>query len=156
MRALIMGRAALFAALFAGAFAASSDASPTQGDLVIRVGNVSRAGGILRLGVYDEKSYPDNDAKPVASADVSVSGSEMTIVLRGIPAGDYAIQALQDVNRDGKMNTTLIGMPEEPFGFSRDARPQLSKPAFASVRFTLAAGENMQTIHLQDGVSLLP
>jgi uncharacterized protein (DUF2141 family) len=142
--------------LFAGLFAASAAASASQGDLVIHVGNVSNAGGILRLGIYDEKSYPDNDAKAVASADVAVTGSEMTVVLHGIPAGAYAIQALQDVNRDGKMNTTLIGMPEEPFGFSRDAKPQLSKPSFASVSFNIAPGQNTQTIHLQDGVSLLP
>ena len=38
-------------------------------------------------------------------------------------------------------------MPKEPFGFSRDVKPQLSKPSFASVRFTVAAGQNAQTIH---------
>jgi uncharacterized protein (DUF2141 family) len=51
---------------------------------------------------------------------------------------------------------TWLGFPEEPFGFSRDAHPHLHKPSFGQVAFTLAAGENLQVIHLQSSISLLP
>jgi uncharacterized protein (DUF2141 family) len=47
------------------------------------------------------------------------------------------------------MDMSWLGLPEEPFGFSRDAIPFLGKPSFDKVKFTLVAGENVQILHLQ-------
>jgi uncharacterized protein (DUF2141 family) len=132
----------------------AAQAAPAA-DLTIRVENLSPAGGILRLGLYDRAHYPDDNSKPVASADVKATGTEMVITLRGIAPGRYAIETFQDLNADGEMDMTWLGFPEEPFGFSRDVHPRLHKPAFAQVAFTLSPGENMQVIHLQS-FSLLP
>lgn len=125
----------------------------TQGGkatLVIHVQGVSPKGGILRLGLYDEASYPHDDAKPVASADVKAQGPQTTITLSDIPPGTYAIQTFQDFNANGEMDYTWIGLPQEPYGFSRDARPVLSKPGFDKTRFQVQDGMNVQTLRLQN------
>lgn len=123
--------------------------------LVIHVQDVSPKGGTLRLGLYDEARYPDDDATPVASADVRAELGETVITLNNVPPGTYAIETFQDLNANGEMDMTWLGFPEEPFGFSRDVRPHLRKPSFNQVAFTLAPGENMQVIHLQTSVSIL-
>ena len=138
------------AAVLAGPARPATPASTA--DLTIRIENVLPAGGILRLGLYDAALYPDDDSKPIASADVPAVAGETVITLRGIPPGIYAVQTFQDVNANNKMDTTWVGLPLEPFGFSRDAVPFLSKPPFDDVKFTLAAGENIQVIHLQNSV----
>jgi uncharacterized protein (DUF2141 family) len=125
------------------------------GTLTIRVDTVSPAGGVLRLGLYDAGTYPDNDSTPVASADVTARTGEMVIVLRGIPPGVYAVETFQDVNANGKMDTTWLGIPEEPYGFSHDAKTFLSRPDFKAVSFHVGEGENEQTLHLQNSVSLV-
>ena len=61
-----------------------------------------------------------------------------------------------DVNANDKMDTSWIGLPLEPFGFSQDAKPFLSKPAFGQVKFILVAGENSQVIHLQNTTTNSP
>ena len=144
------GLAVLGMALALGAHAQAGPAA----SLTIRVENLSPAGGMLRLGLYDRAHYPDDNSKPVASADVKVSGNEMVINLHGIAPGTYALETFQDVNANGEMDITWLGFPEEPFGFSRDVRPRLRKPSFNQVAFTLAPGENMQVIHLQTSVSI--
>src|ERR1700761_2133991 len=118
-------------------------------DLTIHVGNVLPAGGTLRLGLYNQALYPDDDSKPIASADVTATAPETVITLHNVPPGTYAIQTFQDVNSNNKMDTSWMGLPLEPFGFSRDAKPFLSKPGFDDVKFAVAAGENVQTLHLQ-------
>jgi len=135
---------------------AASSAVATLGDLTIQVENVLPDGGILRLGVYDRARYPDNNAVPVASANVIPAAPLTTIVLHGIPPGIYAIETFQDLNSNGKMDTSWLGLPLEPFGFSRDARPFLAKPSFDDVKFTVAAGENVLVIHLQNSISSSP
>ena len=118
-------------------------------NLTIRVENVLPAGGILRLGLYDAARYPDDNSRPVASADVPAIAGETVITLRNVPAGVYAIQTFQDVNANDRMDTSWLGLPLEPFGFSQDATPFLSKPSFDEVKFTLVAGDNSQVLHLQ-------
>ncbi|HEY0265342.1 MAG TPA: DUF2141 domain-containing protein [Rhizomicrobium sp.] len=129
--------------------------TPAPGTLVITIHDVSPKGGMLRLGLYDEARYPDDDAAPVASADVKAEMGLTTITLTNVPAGTYAIETFQDVNGNGKMDTSWLGIPLEPFGFSRDAKPHLSKPDFAKVKFTVEPGMNVQSLHLQNSISLI-
>lgn len=35
-----------------------------------------------------------------------------------VPSGEYAFCIFQDINNDGEINSNLIGIPKEPFGFS--------------------------------------
>lgn len=130
--------------------------APATANLTIRVENVLPAGGVLRLGVYDAAHYPDDNSKPVASADVPAVAGETVITLHGIAPGVYAIQTFQDVNANDKMDTSWLGLPLEPFGFSRDAKPFLSKPSFDEVKFTLEPGDNVQVIHLQNSIDDSP
>jgi len=123
--------------------------------LVIHVQNIAPTGGTLRLGLYDEARYPDDDSTPIASADVPAQLGETVITLTNIVPGTYAIETFQDINSNNKMDTTWFGFPLEPFGFSRDARPHFSKPGFGQVKFALVPGMNVQTLHLQNSISLV-
>jgi len=140
----------------AGILAAGPAVSAAAADLTIRVENVLPAGGVLRLGLYDAARYPDDNSKPIASADITAVPGETVVTLRAVPAGTYAIQTFQDVNANDKMDTSWLGLPLEPFGFSLDAKPFLSKPSFNDVKFTLADGENSQVIHLQNTTTNSP
>ncbi|MDB5734939.1 MAG: hypothetical protein JWP16_1639 [Alphaproteobacteria bacterium] len=134
----------------AGVLAAGLAGSPAvAATLTIRVENVAAAGGVLRLGLYDAARYPDDNSRPVASADVPAIPGETVITLHGVPPGTYAIQTFQDINANDRMDSSWLGLPLEPFGFSQDATPFLSKPSFDDVKFTVVAGENSQTLHLQ-------
>jgi uncharacterized protein (DUF2141 family) len=132
----------------ASAESASANAAPL-GNLTVRIENVQSSGGILRLGVYDQERYPDDNSTPIIAANVAAIPGETTVTLRNIPPGIYAIEAFQDVNANDQMDTSWLGLPLEPFGFSRDAVPFLGKPSFDKVKFTLVAGENLQVLHLQ-------
>ena len=133
---------------------ARADEVAPAATLTIHVVNVSN-GGLVRLGLYDERGYLIEDAKPVASADVPAVAGETVVILRDVPPGTYAIETYQDINSNDKMDLTWLGLPLEPYGFSRDAHPVLSKPRFSKVKFALHAGEQSQVLHLQSGVSVL-
>jgi uncharacterized protein (DUF2141 family) len=127
-----------------------SVATSQTAQLTIHIERVSARGGILRLGLYDAAHYPDDNSTPVASADVPANSDIVTVTLKNLPPGRYAIESFQDINANGKMDTDWLGLPLEPYGFSRDARPFLSKPGFNAVAFVIKAGENSLTLHLQN------
>ena len=138
-------------ALLAVLAPAQARAQPRDGKatLVIHVQNVSPKGGILRLGLYKEAGY-GKDGDTIASADVKAQSPQTTITLHNIVPGTYAIQAFQDFNANGNMDSSWIGLPLEPYGFSRDARPVLSRPGFDKTCFEVQDGMNVQTLHLQN------
>jgi uncharacterized protein (DUF2141 family) len=141
--------------LLAVGLVAPARAQEPHATLMIHIQNVSPKGGTLRLGLYDEAHYPDDDSTPVASADVKAELGDNVITLNNVPPGVYAIEAYQDINSNNKMDTSWFGLPLEPFGFSRDAQPRLSKPRFSAVKFEVTPGVNMQTLHLQNSISLI-
>lgn len=152
---MVLKRLFIVVAVAVSALLAVPAVAQPSATLVIHVREVSPKGGTLRLGLYDEARYPDDDSTPVASADVRAESGEMVITLNDIPPGTYAIETFQDINSNNKMDTTWFGIPEEPFGFSRDAKPRLSKPSFAQVKFEVVPGTNVQTLHLQASFSLI-
>jgi uncharacterized protein (DUF2141 family) len=51
-------------------------------------------------------------------------------VFGGLPVGLYAIKSFADENGNGKLDTNLIGLPVERYGFANDARGRMGPPAF--------------------------
>lgn len=145
----------LSAALLAVALVTGPAHAQQTAKLLIHIMSVSPNGGTLRLGLYDEAHYSKDNSTPTASADVSAQLSETVITLDNIPPGTYAIETFQDINSNHKMDKTWLGIPLEPFGFSRDAKPHFSKPDFAQAKIDVVAGVNVQTLHLQNSISLL-
>jgi uncharacterized protein (DUF2141 family) len=132
-----------------GAPADAQDSAAAKATLVVRIENVAPR-GIVRLGLYTRTEYPKENGVWVASADVPAVGGETVVTLQNVPVGTYAIEVYQDLNSNGKMDTNFLGIPKEPYGFSRDARPFLSRPDFSSVKFDVAPGLNSQSLHLQN------
>ncbi|MBX2802510.1 MAG: DUF2141 domain-containing protein [Myxococcales bacterium] len=51
------------------------------------------------------------------------------------PAGHYAVAFFHDVNDNGRMDYTALGLPKEPWGVSNDAPAMLSAPRFRAAAF---------------------
>lgn len=125
-------------------------AAPTAAaTLTVKVENVDKKGGILRLSLYDQATWSNDKAEPVASADVEATAPETVVTLRNLAPGVYGVKTYQDANRNGKFDQNWIGLPLERYGFSNDARPVLSEPGFDKTKFTLTDGDNTIVIHLQ-------
>ena len=103
----------------------------------------------MRLALYDEASWRNDDAEPVAGIVVPAVSPETVAILKDVRPGVYGLKLFQDENRNGRFDFTWLGLPAEPYGFSNDARPIFSEPGFARTRFRLSAGANTITVHLQ-------
>ncbi len=52
-----------------------------------------------------------------------------------IPPGTYALAVIHDENMNGKLDTGLLGIPAEGYGFSNDARAWFGAPSFSAASF---------------------
>lgn len=54
-----------------------------------------------------------------------------------VPPGTYAVAVFQDLNGNGRLDRTPLGLPLEPYGFSNDAG-RLGRPSFAAASIQVA------------------
>ncbi len=75
------------------------------------------------------------------TADVNDSFCRFTI--KNIPRGKYAIKYFQDENEDNQWGKNFIGMPNEGFGYSNNAKKKFSEPDFNDWLFELDESINL-------------
>ena len=64
------------------------------------------------------------------------SGPSLRFGFTGVPPGSYAVAAFQDLDGDGRLGRTPLGLPTEPYGFSNGAGRR-GRPDFAAAAFRL-------------------
>jgi uncharacterized protein (DUF2141 family) len=107
-------------------------------DLTLEVLNPKVVQGSINAALY-------NSAETWLKQDLAVGAQRVpaaektVIVYRGLPAGAYAISLFHDENGNGKLDTNVVGLPTERYGFSRDARGRMGPPAYADAVFELQA-----------------
>ena len=116
-------------------------------DLSLNVADGPAAEATLYVALYnDAASYADS--KAVASQTAPMQGGKARLVFTGLAPGRYALRAFADENGNGKLDTNLIGMPTERYGFSNDAKGNRAAPAFEAAAISVEA--DLQTvIHLR-------
>lgn len=106
------------------------------------------AKGVIRLCLtQDPRHFPDCAGDPKA-VKRSVAAGETMITVADIVPGAYALSLIHDENGNGKLDT-LVGMPREGFGFSRDPAIGLGPPKFVQVLFDITAGHNRRNIRVR-------
>jgi uncharacterized protein (DUF2141 family) len=131
IRTLLSG-AALLAATQAGA-----------ADLTIHVDDVKAAGGKIEVAVYNSAGTFLKTA--VGLASIAATKAANTVLLKDLPAGEYAFAVFHDVNSNDKLDKNMFGIPTEDYAFSNNALGKMGPPSYDSARFTLpAAGATMR------------
>jgi uncharacterized protein (DUF2141 family) len=140
---------ALIAAPAPVSAAARADDGPAI--LTVKVDHISSKRGNLRLALYDAKSFADDNAPPIVDKVVPAVPYSVTVTFDPVPPGTYAVKMFQDYNRNEKFDFDWLGLPDERYGFSRNARPnwmRMSGPDFKDAAIELKPGENWTEIWL--------
>lgn len=109
--------------------------------------NKPEAGGTLRVAMCpDKEAYDSEEGCTVLALDAI--GHVVTGTFTDVRPGTCAVKVFHDINSDGKLNTSWIGWPQEPYGFSNDAPVNMGPPPFKLAMITLKPGANTTRIAL--------
>ncbi len=112
--------------------------------LTLRFEGIEKTGGTVRLALYGSRSDFMQEDKAVlynfkADKQGTVEGK-----IEDLPAGSYAFAVFLDENNNKKLDKNLVGVPTEPYGFSKIPPSKWRLPTWEEVRFEL--GANNQTL----------
>lgn len=98
--------------------------------LSISVPNIDPVKGEIQVSVYDnEKSFlKENEEYKIYR--FKVENAKGSFVINDLPEKNYALIIYHDENDNKKMDKSIIGMPKEGYGFSKNIKPGLSRPDF--------------------------
>ena len=109
--------------------------------LTVVIRGVKDAQGKVAVALYNnEKDFMKN--RLVGKLTDSRTG-EVQVVFENVPPGDYAVSVMHDANQNGKLDSNLVGMPKEGFGFSNDATGMFGPPSFEKAKFSFGASRTI-------------
>lgn len=112
-------------------------------DLTIHVDDVKAFGGRIEVALYNSAGTFLKTA--AGAAGTAARRDANTVVLKDLPAGDYAFAVFHDANSNGKLDRNLLGIPTEDYAFSNNALGKMGPPSFEQARFSLpAAGASLR------------
>lgn len=130
----------------APAQAASARAAAGTAQLTIEMSGFRNDRGFAAVALFTSSAgFPDKADKAARRIEVAIKGGKASAVVRGLPAGTYAVAVLHDEDRNHKMKTGLMGIPKEGYGASRDARGRFGPPTFDDARLGLRARQSLRT-----------
>lgn len=123
-------------------------ASPQTAEIEISVEKLRNRKGDLHLCLTREPAHFPDCKKDPRAVTRSVPATTTRIRIGGLAPGGYALGMFHDENRNRKLDT-LIGIPREGFGFSRNPVVRFGAPKFRQVRIDLRAGFTRETVRMQ-------
>lgn len=148
---LVPQPARLLAALVCTLALASAPFAAHAAELTVLVDNVNDDAGQVLVGVFDQaETFPRVmlRGERAAAKDRDASG-RVKIVFTGLAPGRYALSAFHDIDDNGNLNANLMGLPTEPYGFSRDARGNFGPPTFSDAAVDVPEAGLTITVRVQ-------
>jgi uncharacterized protein (DUF2141 family) len=122
------------------------------GELTVNITDVRVPKGTLKVAVVNSEAGWNNQEKPVAFEEVVVTEQQVAdkaVVVRfKLPAGSYAVQVMHDENGNGKLDTNVMGIPVEGYGFSNNPRV-MRRAYFSEAKFDVTDAASDITVQLR-------
>lgn len=120
----------------------------SQEKITLTITNIRNSHGTIKWVIHKDAShfttksgYVDAGSKPARTGSIKIS-------IDDIPDGNYAISIFHDENNNSNLDTNLVGLPKEGFGFSRNPKIYFGPPKYKECVFT-KKGNNSQSIKVK-------
>ena len=113
----------------------------------LQIEGFSEIEGEVRIAVFDSKKKYKKD--PVHAIVLKVDDLSVEWTVDGLPFGEYAIAVYHDRNVNGELDTNLLGIPKEKYGFSNNARGRFGPASWGDAVFEVNKSRVVHTISIE-------
>jgi uncharacterized protein (DUF2141 family) len=112
--------------------------TPTQAsELEFHIQGVRNDEGKIYVQLFKgEENYKQDS--PAGETVIKAKAGANKVIFTNIEAGEYAVRFFHDENTSGTLDTNLLGMPIEGYGFSNDAKPDFGPVSFNNMKFMVS------------------
>lgn len=103
----------------------------SQNVLIIEIENLKSDNGKVLIELRD------GDNNFIKGISVKIDENICLTRLENLKIGKYSFKYFHDENNNGKLDTNKLGIPNEGFGFSNNAKGTFGPPAFRNTIFNV-------------------
>lgn len=131
----------------AALFAVGAAPVPTS-DLSIEIADLRSDRGVVMICLTaTPANFPDCHARADARF-LNLPANRPTGVFAQVPSGNWAVAAIHDQDGDGRLDT-LLGVPREGIGFSRNPRLGFGPPTFKSAAVVMNGNGQREIVRMR-------
>jgi uncharacterized protein (DUF2141 family) len=105
--------------------------------------------GEIRIAVFDSEEAYKRKEEPLHAVVLPVKGTSLIWDEEELPYGNYAIAVYHDKNTNGELDSNLLGIPKEAYGFSNDARGRFGPASWGDAHFLVSSETHTMTIYIK-------
>lgn len=107
-------------------------------EIVVNIDGFRTDNGKCLLSLFNnKKGFPSNPDKAVYITYGRIQNRKLTLLIKDIAIGEYAIAVVHDENDNNKLDTNFLGMPKEGVGVSNNAKSMMGPPKYEDAKFQL-------------------
>ena len=111
--------------------------SAQNSNLTINISGLKNSTGKLTAELYSSKEKFLKAAYKRGST--TIKSNSASITFSDIPKGEYTVMVYHDMNENGKLDKSFIGMPKEPVACSNNAKGFMGPPKYEEAKFIIAS-----------------
>jgi len=106
--------------------------------LTVVVEGVNDKEGNIGLLVFNsDKGWPEDRHLALRDVVVPAHPGTVTVTVPNLPAGEYGVAVLHDVNKNHKLDKNFLGIPKEQWGLSNNPHAIIKAPPLSKSKFEL-------------------
>ena len=136
--------------IIAAALASMVGTGTLAAEFTIDVHGVRSGDGRVYLAVHGpatRDTFPSGEAVVEGLRAPARTGT-MRFVVQDLAPGRYALSAFHDENDNGELDTNLMGIPSEGYGFGNDASAAFGPPSFEAAAVDVDSASGVTTLTL--------
>ena len=123
----------------------TAHAAEPKAELTISVSGVNSADGRVYIALHRARAdvkFPDSKGA-VAGAWRTARKGSFSVTFAGLEPGRYAVNGFHDSDGDGDLDTNLLGIPTEGYGFGNGAAGSFGPPDFEAASIAVNGKTNV-------------
>lgn len=109
--------------------------TPSTTGLNLKILGIKSNKGKIMIGIFKNDGGFPTIGKQYKGYELEINNYRASTTIHGLEKGTYAIGVCHDLNSNGKLDKNFLGIPTEPYGFSKNVPVYLSSPDFEDVSF---------------------
>ena len=120
----------------------------TAATLTVKIAGITEAVGSIGVQLVASADAYNGKAKPSAAQKQAVTSTDpITMTFADLAPGTYAVLVMHDENGNGKLDSNMLGIPKEGYGFSNNPNV-MRKPNFDETKFVVTADDKVIEIEI--------
>ncbi|MGC3947521.1 MAG: DUF2141 domain-containing protein [Chryseolinea sp.] len=117
-----------------------------QTTVEVKLTGVKSGKGNLRVGLFTESNYLKT---PVEGKIARATDESVVLTFDNVRDGAYAVSVIHDINENGELDKTKLGIPKEGFAFSNNVMGKKGPPTFDKAKFEVKGSTVKQEIKMR-------